>query len=126
MTIDLPVLLGILVALGAVVTYAAGALRGLKKWVRRTATSAERTEENLATTSGTSLAATVERTAVALDRIQLRLDGQDRRLDGQDVVVRETHDLAIGAKAIAVDVRDRLDRHLIHDHGAQPAPPTQE
>jgi hypothetical protein len=122
MTIDLTVLLAALVTLGALVTYAANALRGIKKWVRKTAASSERAEEQLTTESGVPIAVQIERTAVSLDRINSRLDHQDRRLDHQDATVRETHDVAIGARAIATDVRDRLDRHLIHDHGAQPAP----
>lgn len=122
MTVDILVVLAFLGALGLVVTYAANALRGIKKWVRKTAASSERAEEQLTTESGVPIAVQIERTAVSLDRINTRLDDQDRRLDDQAATVRETHDIAIGARATATDVRDRLDRHLIYDHGAQPAP----
>lgn len=122
MKVDPMLIIGLLVGVGAVITYAANALRGIKKWVRKTAASSERAEEQLTTESGIPIAHQIERTADSLDRINSRLDDQDRRLDHQDATVRETHDLAIGARAIATDVRDRLDRHLIHDHGAQPAP----
>jgi predicted nuclease with RNAse H fold len=110
--IDLTVLVALLVGLGAVVTYAANALRGIRKWVRKTAASTERAEEKLTTESGVPIAVQIERTAVSLDR----------RLESQAATVRETHEVALGARAIATDVRDRLDRHLIYDHGAQPAP----
>jgi site-specific recombinase len=125
MNVDILVVLAFLGALGLAVTYAANALRVLKKWVRKTAASSERAEEQLTTESGVPIAVQIERTAVSLDRINLRLDEQDRRLDTQAATVRETHDLAVTAIARATDVRDRLDHHLVRDHGAQPAP-TQE
>jgi hypothetical protein len=122
MTVDILVVLAFLGALGALATYAANALRGIRMWVRKTAASTERAEEQLTTESGVPIAVQIERTAISLDRINSRLDQQDRRLDTQDATVRETYDVAIGARAIATDVRDRLDRHLIYDHGAQTAP----
>lgn len=118
MTIDLPVLLGVLVALGAIVTYAAGALRGIRIWVRKAAGTAASTDEKLTTQSGIPIAVSVERTAVALDRINLRLDQQDK-------VVRETHEVAQSALTIANAVGRRLDEHLVRDHGA-PDIPVQE
>lgn len=122
MNVDILVVLAFLGAIGALGTYAANALRGIRKWVRKTAASTERAEEKLTTESGVPIAVQIERTAVSLDRINTRLDEQDRRLESQAATVRETHDVALGARAIATDVRDRLDRHLIYDHGAQPAP----
>lgn len=115
MNVDVLVILAILGGIGAVATYAAGALRGIKKWVRKTAASTERAEEQLTTQSGIPIAVHVERTAVALERINYRLDEQDK-------AVRETHEVAQSALTIANAVGRRLDEHLVRDHGAQPAP----
>jgi NADH:ubiquinone oxidoreductase subunit 6 (subunit J) len=122
MKIDLTMVLAVLVAVGAVATYAASAVRGLRTWVKKTAGTAQRTEEQLTTASGVPIAVHIESTAHTLSKIESRLDRQDERLDVQDATVRETHDIAVTALARATDVRDRLDHHLIRDHGAVPAP----
>ena len=115
MQVDLLVLLGILGGIGAVGTYAVGALRGIKKWVRATAASSEQAAEQLTTTSSVTVGAHVEQTAAELARINWRLDEQDR-------IGAENRDRAIRAETLAAAAHERLDKHLVHDHGFHVTP----
>lgn len=119
MQVDLLVLLGILGGIGAVGTYAVGALRGIKKWVRATAASSEQAAEQLTTTGSVTVGAHVEQTAAELARINWRLDEQDR-------IGAENRDRSIEAKALAQYAHERLDHHLTNEHGVHLTPSQSE
>jgi hypothetical protein len=101
MQVDLLVLLGILGGIGAVGTYAVGALRGIKKWVRATAASSEQAAEQLTTTGSVTV---------------------NWRLDEQDRIGAENRDRSIEAKALAQYAHERLDHHLTNEHGVHLTP----
>lgn len=115
MQVDLLVVLAVLGGVGAVVTYAAHALRGIRKWIQKTAASSEQAARQLTTSSPVTVGAHVEQTAAELARINHRLDEQDR-------IGAENRDRSIEAKTLAKSAHERLDKHLIYDHGANLTP----
>lgn len=115
MQVDLLVVLAVLGGVGAVVTYAAHALRGIRKWIQKTAANSEQAARQLTTSSSVTVGAHVEQTAAELARI-------NHRLDEQDAVGRENRDRSIRAETLANSAHDRLDKHLANDHGFHISP----
>lgn len=119
MTIDLVPTMAVLASATVVIGGVFAGLRWLgKKFDRRiheVAVSSRKTADQLQTSNGTTVAGYVEKTSKALDHITDRLDEQAKR-------AAENYQIATAASTAANLANDRLDRHLVTDHGAAPAP----
>lgn len=92
---------------------------GLRRWVKRVATSSEATAEQLATSNGTTVAGYVERSSHKLDKLA------DDMVEQQKLSA-ENREIALGAQTLANSAHQRLDNHLVTDHGFHVTPRNQE
>lgn len=89
---------------------------GLRKWIRKVATSSEAAASQLTGTSGTTTVAEDVRT------ISQTLDGINGRLDKQEQASERNFEIATRASESARLAHVRIDQHLINDHGVHMAP----
>lgn len=106
--------------LSAAVVVIGGGAAGLRwlgkkidKRIQEVATTGEQTAAQVTPKTGQlTLGDIVEQSASDIQGIHARLDEQAKE-------ARETRELALDARTLARSAHDRLDHHLINDHGAQ-------
>lgn len=93
---------------------------GLRKWIKKVATSSEAAAEQL--TGGNA------RTTIAeeVQTISQTLEGLNGRLDKQEAASERNFEIATRASESARLAHVRIDQHLINDHGVHVAPSNHE
>jgi flagellar biosynthesis/type III secretory pathway M-ring protein FliF/YscJ len=88
---------------------------GLRKWIKKVATNSEAAATQLSSPGATTVAEDVRSISQTLDAMNGRLDEQER-------VGAENRERSVRAETLAWSAHERIDRHLMQDHGVHLAP----
>lgn len=116
MTVDLQALLTVLVLIVSLIGAGVAGFLRIKKWVRDVARSSEKTERQLKTSNGKTVADYVEGTAKDLGRINGHIEDLSKATE-------ENRETSLAALTLARNLNERFDSHLINDHGSKPPEP---
>lgn len=115
MQVDLPVLVGVLVGVATLVGLCVKGYLKVKGWIASIAQSTQKSEKQLQTSNGTTVAGYIEGSSRKLDRLAEDMAEQKK-------LAAENRNLATSAVTLANSAHARLDQHLINDHGVHAAP----
>lgn len=119
MTVDLGELVPFAVAACTLIALLGAGLRWIRKWIAEVASTAQRTHRELLTSDDRTIADHVQESARSIDRINGHIESLTRS-------AQENRDRSIRAEALAESAHERLDKHLINEHGVHLTPSQSE
>ena len=115
MTVDLAQLIPFLVALCTLIALLGAGLRWIRRWIQEAAAPAHAAARQVRTSNGKTLAEYTESSARDLMVLKAHITDLARE-------TQENRDRSVRAETLAASAHERLDKHLINDHGVHVTP----